>query len=106
MKLKGVCIHDDAGALGVAVPMEVWERRLPILKEACCCNSLRLSHNPHADYLYDLCDKMGFPVMDEASLTNGRPARISGSRVGMWASRDRTAITNISGNGPPGILGT
>jgi beta-galactosidase len=47
MKLKGVCIHDDAGALGVAVPEEVWERRLRILKEG-GCNSLRMSHNPHA----------------------------------------------------------
>jgi beta-galactosidase/beta-glucuronidase len=64
-KLKGVCIHDDAGALGVAVPREVWIRRLLILKEA-GVNSLRLSHNPHADYLYDLCDRMGFLVMDEA----------------------------------------
>jgi beta-galactosidase/beta-glucuronidase len=65
MKLKGVCVHDDAGALGVAVPAVVWERRLSILKEA-GVNSLRLSHNPHADYLYDLCDKMGILVMDEA----------------------------------------
>jgi beta-galactosidase len=65
MKIKGVCIHDDAGALGVAVPEEVWIRRLKLLKEA-GCNSLRMSHNPHADYLYDLADKMGFLVMDEA----------------------------------------
>lgn len=65
MKLKGVCIHDDAGALGVAVPEEVWVRRLKTLQEA-GCNSLRMSHNPHADYLYDLADKMGFLVMDES----------------------------------------
>ncbi len=65
MKLKGVCIHDDAGALGVAVPETVWYRRLRFLKDM-GCNSLRLSHNPHADYLYKLCDEMGFLVMDEA----------------------------------------
>lgn len=65
MKLKGVCIHDDAGALGVAVPEEVWYRRLRFLKEM-GCNSVRLSHNPHAEYLYKLCDEMGFLVMDEA----------------------------------------
>ncbi len=65
MKLKGVCIHDDAGALGVAVPEEVWYRRLELLKEM-GCNSLRLSHNPHVDYLYKLCDELGFLVMDEA----------------------------------------
>ncbi|MVN91292.1 sugar-binding domain-containing protein [Mucilaginibacter aquatilis] len=65
LKLKGVCIHDDAGALGVAVPEGVWVRRLKLLKEA-GCNSIRMSHNPHADYLYRLCDQMGFLVMDEA----------------------------------------
>jgi beta-galactosidase len=65
IKLQGVCIHDDAGVFGVAVPEEVWARRLHTLKEG-GCNALRLSHNPHADYLYRLCDEMGFVVMDEA----------------------------------------
>jgi beta-galactosidase len=64
-KMLGVCIHDDAGVLGVAVPEEVWIRRLRTLKAA-GCNSIRLSHNPHVDYLYRLCDEMGFVVMDEA----------------------------------------
>jgi beta-galactosidase/beta-glucuronidase len=65
MKLKGVCLHDDAGALGVAVPEEVWYRRLKLLKEA-GCNAVRMSHNPHAEYLYGLCDTLGLLVMDEA----------------------------------------
>ena len=65
IKIKGVCIHDDAGVLGVAAPREVWVRRLRTLK-AGGCNALRMSHNPHADYLYNLCDEMGFLVMDEA----------------------------------------
>jgi hypothetical protein len=64
-KIQGVCVHDDAGVLGVAVPAEVWVRRLRTLKAA-GCNALRLSHNPHADYLYRLCDEMGLVVMDEA----------------------------------------
>ena len=65
IKLKGVCLHDDAGALGVAVPEAVWRRRLKLLK-ALGCNSVRMSHNPHADYMYKLCDEMGFLVLDEA----------------------------------------
>ena len=65
MKIKGVCVHHDAGCLGAAVRKKVWERRLMILKEM-GCNAIRMSHNPHMPELYDLCDSMGFLVMDEA----------------------------------------
>jgi hypothetical protein len=65
LKLKGVCLHDDAGCLGVAVPRDVWIRRLKILKAA-GCNAIRLSHNPHAPELYELSDSMGFLLIDEA----------------------------------------
>lgn len=63
--LKGVCLHEDAGPLGVAVPREVWHRRLEILREA-GCNAIRMAHNPHSPELYDLCDELGFFVIDEA----------------------------------------
>lgn len=65
MKLKGVCVHHDAGCLGAGVPKKVWERRLKRLKEM-GCNAIRMSHNPPAANLLDLCDSMGFLVMDEA----------------------------------------
>lgn len=64
-KLKGVCVHHDAGCLGAAVTAEVWERRLEALK-AMGCNAIRTSHNPHMPELYELCDRMGFLMMDEA----------------------------------------
>ncbi|MDD4796220.1 MAG: glycoside hydrolase family 2 TIM barrel-domain containing protein [Eubacteriales bacterium] len=64
-KLNGVCIHHDAGSLGAAVPLAVWERRLKVLKEM-GCNAIRMSHNPPAPELLDLCDRLGFLVMDEA----------------------------------------
>ncbi|WP_257666410.1 sugar-binding domain-containing protein [Parapedobacter tibetensis] len=65
MKLKGVCIHHDAGVLGAAVPRQVWERRLKTLKTM-GCNAIRMSHNPQASDVYDLCDELGLLVMDEA----------------------------------------
>ena len=65
MKLKGVCLHHDAGALGAAVPKCVWRRRLRKLK-AMGCNAIRTAHNPPDTHLLDLCDEMGFLVMDEA----------------------------------------
>ena len=66
MKVKGVCLHDDAGVLGTAVPKAVWRRRLMELKSI-GANAIRMSHNPHAPELYDLCDELGLLVMDEAS---------------------------------------
>lgn len=64
-KLKGVCVHHDAGALGAAVPKEVWRDRLIKLKE-CGTNALRTSHNPPDPTLLELCDELGFLTMDEA----------------------------------------
>src|SRR4030042_7052781 len=64
MKMKGVCIHHDAGVLGSAVPRQVWERRLKTLKSL-GCNAIRMSHNLQAPDLYDLCDELGFLVIDE-----------------------------------------
>ncbi len=66
MKVKGVCVHDDAGVLGTAVPAGVWKHRLLNLKSI-GVNALRMSHNPHAPALYALCDSLGLLVMDEAS---------------------------------------
>jgi len=64
-KIKGVCLHQDAGSLGVAVPIGVWEQRLLKLKEM-GANAVRLSHHPFAPEFYDLCDSLGLYVMDEA----------------------------------------
>lgn len=63
--LKGVCLHEDAGCFGNAVPVAVWHRRLAKLKSM-GCNAIRMSHNPHMPELYALCDALGFFVIDEA----------------------------------------
>ncbi|MGB2624347.1 MAG: glycoside hydrolase family 2 TIM barrel-domain containing protein [Candidatus Acidiferrum sp.] len=65
LKLNGVCLHHDAGCVGAAVPEGIWERRLKILREM-GCNAIRTSHNPYAAEFLDLCDRMGFLVMNEA----------------------------------------
>ncbi|MEP7110680.1 MAG: glycoside hydrolase family 2 TIM barrel-domain containing protein [Ferruginibacter sp.] len=65
VKLNGVCLHSDAGCLGVAVPKQAWIRRLQLLKEM-GCNAIRTAHNPPDPDFLDLCDEMGFLVMDEA----------------------------------------
>jgi beta-galactosidase len=63
-KIKGVCLHHDGGAVGAAVPLGVWERRLETLR-ALGVNAIRTAHNPVAPEFLDLCDRMGFLVMDE-----------------------------------------
>jgi hypothetical protein len=65
IKLKGVCLHHDGGCVGAAVPEKIWKIRLEKLK-ACGCNAIRTSHNPVAPEFLDLCDQMGFLVLDEA----------------------------------------
>jgi beta-galactosidase/beta-glucuronidase len=118
MKMKGVCIHDDGGSVfGTAVPKEVWARRLKILKEG-GANAIRMSHNPHADYLYDLCDELGLMVMDEAydEWEYGKKKWIKGRNVGApgfdgpnqffkeWAERDTKTFVARNQNHPSIIL--
>jgi beta-galactosidase len=64
IKIKGVCLHHEAGAFGAAVPLEIWKQRLSALKEL-GVNAIRTAHNPPAPEFLDLCDAMGFLVMDE-----------------------------------------
>lgn len=65
LKIHGVNQHHDLGALGAAVNKRAIERQLEILKEM-GCNAIRTAHNPPAPEFLDLCDQMGFLVMDEA----------------------------------------
>ena len=65
MKLRGMCLHQDVGALGVAVPDRVIERRLQALKQI-GCNAIRCSHNPPSSEFLTICDTLGLLVLDEA----------------------------------------
>jgi beta-galactosidase len=65
MKIYGVCMHHDLGALGAAINVRAMERQLQIMREM-GCNAIRTSHNPAAPEFLDLCDSMGFLVQEEA----------------------------------------
>jgi beta-galactosidase len=64
VKLKGVNLHHDAGCLGAAVPDQVWERRLKILKDM-GVNAIRTAHKPMSTEFMNLCDRLGLLVMNE-----------------------------------------
>lgn len=117
MKVKGVCLHHDAGVLGSVVPNEVWRRRIESLK-AMGANAIRMSHNPQAPIVYDLCDELGMLVMDEGSDEWEFPKRkwIKGWNKGEpgyegtfdffeeWIERDITDIVRRDRNHPSVFL--
>src|SRR6266480_2010351 len=65
VKIRGVCLHHDLGALGAAVNTRALERQLELMRDM-GVNAIRTSHNPPAPELLDLTDRMGFIVLDEA----------------------------------------
>lgn len=117
MKLKGVCVHHDGGPVGAAVPVQMWQRRLRLLKEV-GCNAIRMSHNPPDPALLDLCDQMGFLVMDEAfdeftppkkkwvtGWNQGTPSRKGyGEVFAEWSVRDIQDMVRRDRNHPSIIL--
>lgn len=117
VKIKGVCIHHDAGPLGAAVPEKVLHRRLAILKSI-GVNAIRTSHNPPAPELLDICDRLGLMVMDEAfdEFTPAKNKWIRGWNAGIpsrfgyaehftqWAIRDIEDMVLRDRNHPCVIL--
>ena len=103
--LKGVCLHHDAGALGAAWNQSAWLRRLFILKNM-GCNAIRTSHNPPAPEFLDLCDRLGFLVVDELTDTWTVPKKPNGyaSLFEQWAEKDLTAMIHRDRNHPSVIL--
>jgi len=117
MKIKGVCLHHDAGSIGAAVPDKVLERRLLALKEI-GVNAIRTSHNPPDPALLDFCDRLGFMVMDEAfdeftpmknkwvtGRNNGEPTHFGyGEIFEQWSVTDLQDMVRRDRNHPSIIL--
>ena len=105
VKMKGVNLHHDGGAVGAAVPERVWERRLEILKSG-GCNAIRTAHNPPAPEFLDLCDRMGFLVMDEAfdQWINAKNKEDYHLYFREWHERDLTAMVARDRNHPSVVM--
>ncbi|MFH1194095.1 MAG: glycoside hydrolase family 2 TIM barrel-domain containing protein [bacterium] len=103
--IKGVCLHHDLGSLGAAVNRRAIERQLEIMKEM-GCNAIRTSHNPPAPELLDLCDSMGFLVMDEAfdEWIRNKTLYGYGRFFNEWSERDLTDMIHRDRNHPSIIL--
>jgi beta-galactosidase len=107
IKLNGVCLHQEAGSVGSAVPERVWKRRLEILR-AMGCNAIRTSHNPYAVEFLDLCDRMGFLVMNEAfdewKMAKGQAKSSYHVYFDEWHERDLMNFIHRDRNHPSVVL--
>ena len=123
MKLKGVCMHHDQGALGAEAWESAIERQVRILKEM-GCNSIRVTHNPASDELIEACNEQGILVIDEAfdgwmypkngnsndysvwfNQTIGAENEIIGAEEGMtWAQFDLSVMIRRGQNAPSIIM--
>ncbi len=105
LELKGVCQHHDLGALGAAVNTRALRRQLEILG-AMGCNAIRTSHNPPTPELLDLCDRMGFVVMDEAfdCWRHAKKSNDYSRHFDEWHERDLADFIRRDRNHPSVVL--
>lgn len=105
VKLKGVCLHGDLGALGGAVHPDAVRRQLALMR-AMGANALRTAHNPPAKAFMEIADEMGFLVMSEFSDVWRRPktAYDYARFFDEWADRDVAAWVRRDRNHPSLIL--
>ncbi len=107
IKMYGVCLHSDAGALGTAVPASVWEYRLQQLRKL-GVNAIRMAHNPADPTLMDLCDRMGFLVMTESFDTWNTPKNHAEKGYNRyfdeWWEQDSRAMVEQARNHPSVVI--
>ncbi len=101
VKLKGVCEHQGGSPVGAAMPEALLERRLRQLKDM-GCNAIRTAHNPQLPAFYDLCDRLGILVMNEAfdGWHQKAPKDYGGRFFADWWRRDVTAWVRRDRNHP------
>ncbi|MEI7423051.1 MAG: beta-galactosidase GalB [Prolixibacteraceae bacterium] len=104
-KFKGVCLHHDQGPIGTAINVSALRRQLLILKDM-GCDAIRTSHNPPAPELLNLCDELGFMVMDEAFDEWKRPKVGNGYHLFFdeWAEKDMINLIHRDRNHPSIVL--
>lgn len=111
VKMNGVNLHHDGGCVGAAVPEAVWIRRLKVLREM-GCNAIRTSHNPVAPEFLDICDSLGFLVMNEVfdewkeSKGSGKDVVTKGYHIYFdeWCVKDLTRTIHRDRNHPSVVL--
>jgi beta-galactosidase len=105
VQIQGVCDHHDLGCLGAAVNRRAIQRQLEVLRSF-GVNAIRTSHYPPAPELLDLCDEMGFIVMDEAfdEWKDSKTQYGYGQFFDEWSERDIVSMVHRDRNHPSIVM--
>lgn len=105
VKIQGVCMHHDLGALGAAFNESALRRQFNILKEM-GCNAIRTAHNPPAPEVPEIADEMGFLLMEEAfdCWEHGKTKYDYSSLYKQWHRQDLEDLVRRDRNHPSIIL--
>jgi beta-galactosidase len=104
LKLQGVDLHNDEGALGSVDNYDAMWRQMSSLK-AMGVNAFRTSHNPPSPELIDICQRLGIVMMVEAFDTwdvsgNGKLPHDYHLYFDKWSRYDITEMVNEAKNSP------
>ena len=75
IKFRGVNRHDSDPVTGFTISLEQLTTDLTLMKQH-NFNAIRSSHYPNAPFFYEMCDKYGFMVIDEADIEAHGPFMI------------------------------
>ncbi|MEG1287301.1 MAG: Ig-like domain-containing protein [Clostridium sp.] len=105
MKLNGVCMHHDLGALGAAVNYRAIERQMQMMKDM-GVNAIRITHNPPSPEIIEICNKLGLMTIVETfdGWAQSKKAYDYGRFFNTWAERDVKDILGMYKNDPSVIM--
>jgi beta-galactosidase len=105
IRLQGICMHQEFTCLGTAINYRAMERQVEILKDM-GCNAIRTSHSDPSPEFFDICNKHGMLVMDEAfdCWESGKTTYDYGRFFTQWAQTDMRAQVRRDRNSPCVIM--
>ena len=89
--IEGTCNHQDFAGIGVALPDKINWYKLKLLKEM-GSNGYRCSHHPPTPELLDMCDSMGFMVVDENRFLSSSDEGLKDLKTMLYRDRNHPSI--------------
>ncbi|MET7455240.1 glycoside hydrolase family 2 TIM barrel-domain containing protein [Streptomyces sp. NPDC005574] len=105
VKIRGVDLHHDLGALGAAVSTDAVRRQMTLMKSM-GVNAFRTSHNPPSPEMVQVCEELGIVMMVEAfdCWRTGKTRYDYGRFFDEWCERDATEMVLAARNSPAVVL--